>query len=70
MSEREGVNDTRRADALHRLPRSYALALRLRAEGLTEPRVAEVLGVEPEAVGPLLTLAEAKLTTLMEEQER
>lgn len=56
-----------RADALRRLPRTYSLALHLRAAGLPEQRVAEVLAIEPEAVGPLLTLAEAKLAALLEE---
>jgi len=59
--------DDPRTTALHLLPRPYALALRLRDEGLSVPRVAEVLGIEPEAVGPLLLLAEAKLATLLKE---
>lgn len=56
-----------RTAALNRLPGPYALALRLREEGLSVPRVAEVLGIEPEAVGPLLALADAKLATLLKE---
>jgi hypothetical protein len=46
------------------LPETYALALRLRAEGLDDAAMARVLQIEPESVAPLLTLAEAKLATL------
>lgn len=45
---------------------TYAIALRLRDEGLGPDAVARVLDVEREAVGPLLTLAEAKLAGLMD----
>jgi hypothetical protein len=38
--------------------------LRLRDEGVEPDAKARVLGVEPEAVGPLLELAEAKLAGL------
>jgi DNA-directed RNA polymerase specialized sigma24 family protein len=55
-----------RTEALQALPDSYAIALRLRDEGLEPDAVARVLDVEPEAVGPLLALAEAKLAGLME----
>jgi len=52
-------------NALGRLPRTYATALRLRQQGLSEPAIAEQLGLEPEAIGPLLRLAEAKLEALV-----
>ncbi|NUT96950.1 MAG: hypothetical protein HOY78_33495 [Saccharothrix sp.] len=55
----------RRTAALHRLPTLYARALRLRDEGLSANGMAEALGVEPEAVGPLLAVAEAKLAALL-----
>lgn len=55
-----------RAEALRGLPDTYAIALRLRDEGVELETVARVLGVEPEAVGPLLKLADAKLAGLME----
>ena len=55
-----------RAEALKALPSTYAMALRLRDEGVEPAAVARVLDVEPGAVGPLLTLAEAKLAGLME----
>ena len=57
-----------RGEALKALPSTYALALRLRDEGVEPDAVARVLDVEPEAVGPLLTLAEAKLAGLMAPQ--
>ena len=55
-----------RSEALQALPTTYAIALRLRDEGVELGALARVLDVEPEAVGPLLTLAEAKLAGLME----
>jgi DNA-directed RNA polymerase specialized sigma24 family protein len=54
-----------RAEALQSLPSTYAIALRLREEGVEPDAVARVLDLEGEAVGPLLTLAEAKLAGLM-----
>jgi hypothetical protein len=59
-------NDTaRRAGALAELPTAYAVALRLRDEGEPPNRIARVLGVEPEAVGPLLEVASAKLEEIL-----
>jgi len=55
-----------RAEALQALPHTYAIALRLRDEGVKPDAVERVLDVEPEAVAPLLTLAEAKLAGLMD----
>jgi hypothetical protein len=46
------------------LPETYALALRLRAEGLDEPAIGRVLDIEPESVAPLLDLAQSKLAGL------
>jgi hypothetical protein len=57
-----------RAEAFEALPHTYAIALRLRDEGIEKDAIARVLDVEPESVGPLLTLAEAKLAGLMEPQ--
>jgi hypothetical protein len=50
--------------ALGRLPETYAAALRLRARGLDEAAIAAELGLEPEAIRPLLQLAQAKLAAL------
>ncbi len=46
------------------LPETYALALRLRAEGLDEAAIGRVLDIEPESVAPLLDLAQSKLASL------
>jgi orotate phosphoribosyltransferase-like protein len=48
-------------DGLDWLPETYAAAIRLRKQGLDDDRIAAELGLEPEAVGPLLLLAEAKI---------
>jgi hypothetical protein len=53
-----------RAEALARLPALYSLALRLRDAGVSDDRLVERLGIEPEAVGALLEIAEAKLQAL------
>ncbi len=55
-------------DGLRALPETYALALRLRAEGLADDAIARVLDIEAESVGPLLGLAHSKLAGL--EQRR
>jgi len=52
--------------ALACLPEAYAAALRLRRQGLDDRAIAEQLDLEPQAVGPLLRLAEAKLAALRE----
>jgi DNA-directed RNA polymerase specialized sigma24 family protein len=51
-------------DELTALPETYALALRLRAEGLDDAAIARVLDIEAESVAPLLTLARSKLAHL------
>jgi hypothetical protein len=52
------------------LPTVYALALRLRDEGEPPDRIAKLLGVEPEAVGPLLEVASAKLEEILARESR
>ena len=54
---------------LRALPEAYALALRLRAEGLDDAAIARVLDIELESVAPLLTLARSKLTGLAQQGE-
>ena len=49
---------------LAQLPETYAAALRLQAEGLSDRAIAAALSVEPEAVGALMLLANEKLATL------
>ena len=50
--------------ALACLPETYELALRQRQQGLDGSAIAEQLGLEPEAIGPLLRLAGSKLAAL------
>lgn len=50
--------------ALERLPQPYAIALRLHAENRDEA-IADLLGIAPEGIAPLLRLAEAKLARLV-----
>lgn len=54
-----------RAEAMARLPSTYSLALRLRDAHLPPELMAECLAVEPEAIGPLLALADAKLAAIL-----
>jgi DNA-directed RNA polymerase specialized sigma24 family protein len=54
--------------AMSQLPAAYSLALRLREAGLPAVQIAECIGIEPEAVGPLLTLAQAKLAAILHRQ--
>jgi hypothetical protein len=56
-----------RAEAIARLPLAYAVAIRLRDREVDDDLVAHALGIDEPAVGPLLTLAEAKLVTLLTE---
>lgn len=55
-----------RAAAVRLLPQAYARALTLRAQGYEDARIAAALGIVPEAIGPLLRLAEAKLQQLLD----
>lgn len=51
--------------ALDLLPGSYGRAIRLRDGGLSDAEIADRLEIEPESIGPLLEIAEAKLATAM-----
>jgi DNA-directed RNA polymerase specialized sigma24 family protein len=53
-----------RREAIARLPEAYQVALRLHAEGRNDD-IADRLGIAPEAVTPLLRLADAKLQRLL-----
>jgi DNA-directed RNA polymerase specialized sigma24 family protein len=53
------------ADAVKLLPATYARALILRGKGCDNDAIAEALGIVPEAIGPLLRLADAKLQQLL-----
>jgi DNA-directed RNA polymerase specialized sigma24 family protein len=56
-----------RAEAVRLLPEAYARALTLRDQGQDDTRIAAALGIVPEAIGPLLRLAEAKLQRLLDD---
>ena len=55
----------RREAALRQLPDDYARALRLRDEGQSETAIAAALGIDPGAVGTLVTLADAQLARVL-----
>lgn len=55
----------RRGEGLRRLPPAYSLALRLRDAHLADELIAEALSIEPEALGPLFAIAEAKLAAIL-----
>jgi hypothetical protein len=59
----------RRAEAIRRLPGAYSLALRLRDAGLTDELIAECLAMQPQALDPLLHVAEAKLATMLGDEQ-
>jgi hypothetical protein len=67
--ERDERDERAGGDGLGALPETYALALRLRAEGLDDAAVARVLEIEAESVGPLLTLARSKQASLERRRE-
>lgn len=60
------ADNARRQAALERLPIPYSTALRLRDAGVSDQLIAKRVGVEPEAVGPMLKVAEAKLAAAEE----
>lgn len=67
QGEGMGAADDPRAEALRRLPTTHSLALRLTDAGLPAELIAECLGIEPAALGPLLVVAEAKLAAILRE---
>jgi DNA-directed RNA polymerase specialized sigma24 family protein len=54
------------AAALDELPEVHAAAIRLHRAGMDTAGIAAELGIEFEAVAPLLRVAEAKLAALLE----
>ena len=58
-------HDPREA-ALRRLPLPYSLALRLRDTGIADELLCDYLGVDPDALPALLSLAQAKLAAAMD----
>lgn len=65
LPEEPAVRDRSRAEALLLLAPVHSLALRLRDARLPDPLIAECLGIEPEALGPLLDIAAAKLAAVL-----
>ncbi|MET8877236.1 hypothetical protein [Nocardia sp. NPDC004604] len=63
-------NDEQWQRAVDRLPFPYAAALRLRAAGVSDEVIAEVLSIEVDAVGPLMRMAEAKLAAIRDGDRR
>jgi DNA-directed RNA polymerase specialized sigma24 family protein len=55
-----------RADAVKLLPEAYERALTLRDQGCDHDVIAAAVGMVPEAIGPLLRLADAKLQQLLD----
>ena len=51
--------------AIEQLPETYAAALRLRGRGFDDEAIAAALSLTPEAVPPLLLIADAKLALLV-----
>jgi hypothetical protein len=58
----------RRHEALTLLPSAHAVALRLVASGAPRETVAIALGVEIQAVDPLVRVAERKLQEILESE--
>ena len=56
--------------ALAMLPETYGIALRLRIGGASTEEIGDRLGLEPTAVGPLLSVADSKLRTLLLSDDR
>jgi hypothetical protein len=54
-----------RERAIEQLPETYAAALRLRGRGFDDDAIAAALSLTPEAVPPLLLIADAKLALLV-----
>jgi DNA-directed RNA polymerase specialized sigma24 family protein len=55
----------KRTAAIAELPETYATALRARDEDLSNEEISAQLGIEREAVAPLLRIAAAKLDAIL-----
>jgi hypothetical protein len=53
-----------RSEALRLLPFAHATAVRLREAGAPDSLIADALGIDAEAIGPLLHVADSKLALL------
>lgn len=54
-----------RAEAVARLPATYAAVIEMLDEGASRRAIATRLGIDSAAVGPLITVARAKLARLL-----
>ena len=54
-----------RAEAIRRLPSTYAAIVELLDDGADEAGIADRLGIEPAAVPALVVVARAKLARLL-----
>jgi DNA-directed RNA polymerase specialized sigma24 family protein len=54
-----------RAEAIERLPATYAAVIELLDQGASDEVIAQRLDVDPAAVAPLVAVAEAKLARLL-----
>jgi DNA-directed RNA polymerase specialized sigma24 family protein len=61
---------SRREDAIRRLPRMHAEAIRLMDAGVSDELIAERLDIEALAVGPLLRIAKAKLAAILRDHHK
>jgi DNA-directed RNA polymerase specialized sigma24 family protein len=61
------VRGVERAEAIERLPATYAAVIELLDEDANDDTIARRLGVEPIVVGPLIAVALAKLARLMDQ---
>jgi DNA-directed RNA polymerase specialized sigma24 family protein len=57
-----------RAEAIERLPATYAAVIELLDEDANDEAIALRLGVDPSVVGPLIAVALAKLARLLDQQ--
>jgi DNA-directed RNA polymerase specialized sigma24 family protein len=55
-----------RAEAITRLPATYAAVIEMLDEDASAETIAARLGIDPTAVSPLITVALAKLARLMD----
>jgi hypothetical protein len=53
------------ATAMSELPEAHAAVLRMHQAGTSEAEMVKALGIEPEALAPLLRVAQAKLASLL-----
>jgi DNA-directed RNA polymerase specialized sigma24 family protein len=59
-----------RDEALAKLSEVHAAVLHWQSQGLDHPSMASRLGLDEEAIGPLIKLAEAKLQNVLEQGEQ